>query len=183
MNREKDRYFLELALEEAEQALNENTYPVGAIIVDENQHIVAKGRNRVHSKQDATAHAEIDAIRNAGNAIFKAKINNEKFTIYTTLEPCPMCTGGILFAKIKKVVWLLNDDTGFGSYNKFKEAKIFDRKFSEIEAIEEPYDDLKQRQLELMRKWSVNQNHVTNLRMAERLESGHLTKSNQRGKV
>jgi tRNA(adenine34) deaminase len=42
----KDRYFLELALEEAEKALNENTYPVGAIIVDENQNIISRGRNR-----------------------------------------------------------------------------------------------------------------------------------------
>lgn len=87
MTMKKDRYFLELALEEAEKALSENTYPVGAVIVDENQNIIAKGRNRVHSQQDTTAHAEIDAIRNAGKSIFKAKVNREKFTIYTSLEP------------------------------------------------------------------------------------------------
>jgi|SRR5690625_1374885 len=102
------------------KALNENNYPVGAIIVDENGNIIAKGRNKVHPQQDATAHAEIDAIRNAGESIFNAKINGEKFTIYTSLEPCPMCTGGILFAKIKKVVWLLNDDIGFGGFIKQK---------------------------------------------------------------
>lgn len=164
MNINQDRYFLELALDEAEKALNENTYPVGAIIVDENGNIISKGRNKVHPHQDATAHAEIDAIRNAGESIFNAKINGEKFTIYTSLEPCPMCTGGILFAKIKKVVWLLNDDIGFGGYKKIKGAKIFDRKFREIEAIEEPYDDLKKRQMELMSKWSANPNNVTNLR-------------------
>lgn len=162
----KDRYFLELALEEAEKALNENTYPVGAIIVDENQNIISRGRNRVHSHQDTTAHAEIDAIRNAGKSIFKAKVNCEKFTIYTSLEPCPMCTGGILFANIKKVVWLLNDDLGFGGYKKINETKIFDKKFHEIEAIEEPYGDLKQKQMELMSKWLTNPNHVTNLRKA-----------------
>ena len=43
---------------------------------------------------------------------------NERFTIYSTLEPCPMCTGGILFAKIQRVVWLLNDDLGFGGYKR-----------------------------------------------------------------
>jgi pyrimidine deaminase RibD-like protein len=48
----RDRYFLELALEE-EKVLYENTYPVGAVIVDENQNIIAKGRNRVHPQQDA----------------------------------------------------------------------------------------------------------------------------------
>lgn len=99
---DKDRYYLEIALKEAEQALKGNTYPIGAVIVDESDNLIAKGRNRVHSNQDATAHAEIDAIRNAGQAILNAKVKREKFTIYTTLEPCPMCTGGILFANIKK---------------------------------------------------------------------------------
>jgi tRNA(adenine34) deaminase len=96
MNVERDRYFLEIALEEAEQALKENTYPIGAIIVDENYNLISKGRNRVHPKQDATAHAEIVTIRNAGQAILDAKVNREKFTIYTSLEPCPMCTGNIV---------------------------------------------------------------------------------------
>ncbi|MGF3104660.1 nucleoside deaminase [Rossellomorea sp. DUT-2] len=172
MTMQKDRYFLELALEEAEKALSENTYPVGAVIVDENQNIISKGRNRVHPQQDTTAHAEIDAIRNAGNSIFKAKVNREKFTIYTSLEPCPMCTGGILFANIKKVVWLLNDDLGFGGYKKINDTKIFEKKFQEIEAIEEPYGDLKQKQMELMNKWITNPNHVTNLRKANIPEKG-----------
>ncbi|WP_113971574.1 nucleoside deaminase [Rossellomorea aquimaris] len=166
MTMKKDRYFLELALEEAEKALNENTYPVGAIIVDENQNIISRGRNRVHPEQDSTAHAEIDAIRNAGQSIFNAKVNREKFTLYTSLEPCPMCTGGILFANIKKVVWLLNDDVGFGGYKKINDTKIYERKFHEIESIEEPYGDLKQKQMELMSKWLTNPNHVTNLRKA-----------------
>lgn len=161
---DQDRYFLELALKEAEKALSENTYPVGAVIVDENQAIIAKGRNKVHSEQDATAHAEMDAIRNAGTSIFKAKIQRQKFTIYTSLEPCPMCTGGILFANIKKVVWVLNDEAGFGGYKKIKDANIFDRKFQEIDVTEEPYDDLKMKQMELMMKWETNPNHVVNLR-------------------
>ena len=59
-------------------------------------------------------------------AMFDAKIKNEKFTIYSTLEPCPMCTGGILFAKIQRVVWLLNDDLGFGGYKKIKNALVFE---------------------------------------------------------
>lgn len=51
-----------MALEEAEKALKENTYPIGAVIVDENYNIITKGLNRVNPQQDATAHAEIDAI-------------------------------------------------------------------------------------------------------------------------
>jgi len=164
MSIDRDRFFLEIALEEAEQALMENTYPVGAVIVDENYNLISRGRNRVHPTQDATAHAEIDAIRNAGQAIFNAKIKREKFTIYTSLEPCPMCTGGILFANIKRVVWLLNDELGFGGYKKIKDSKVFDARFNVVEMIEEPYEDLKNRQKELMSKWETNPNNVINLR-------------------
>ncbi|WP_085522816.1 nucleoside deaminase [Tuberibacillus sp. Marseille-P3662] len=166
MNIDKDRYFLELALEEAERALKENTYPIGAVIVDENCNLIAKGRNEVHPQQDATAHAEIDAIRNAGQAILNAKISRDKFTIYTSLEPCPMCTGGILFANIKRVVWLLNDDLGFGGYRKIKGTNVFDERFNEVELIEEPFDDLKIRQKELMSEWAINPNNIVNLRNA-----------------
>ena len=159
-----NRYFLEMALGEAEKALEENTYPVGAVIVDEHFNLVAKGRNRVHPSQDITAHAEIDAIRNAGSAMFDAKIKNKKFTLYSSLEPCPMCTGGILFAKIQRVVWLLNDDLGFGGYKRLKDASVFLEKFDRIEVIEEPFEDLKNRQKELMISWETNANNVTSLR-------------------
>jgi tRNA(adenine34) deaminase len=161
-----DRAFLQLALEEAEQALHENTYPVGAILVDDQFNVVAKGRNRVHTYKDATAHAEIEVIRNAGEAIFDAKIHNKSFTLYSSLEPCPMCTGGILFAKIQRVVWLLNDDLGFGGFHKMKDAAIFEAKFNKIEMIAEPDVELKNRQIELMRLWEKNSNHVANLRSA-----------------
>ncbi|MCM3457243.1 nucleoside deaminase [Heyndrickxia oleronia] len=163
---DKDRYYLEIALKEAEQALKENTYPIGAVIVDESDNLIAKGRNRVYPNQDATAHAEIDAIRNAGQAILNAKVKREKFTIYTTLEPCPMCTGGILFANIKKVVWLLNDDLGFGGYRKIKAANVFEERFDEVDIIEEPFEDLKKRQVQLMEKWDINPNNVVHLRKA-----------------
>jgi tRNA(adenine34) deaminase len=163
-NIDKDRYYLDTALGEAEQALNENSYPIGAVIVDENYNLIAKGRNRVYPNQDATAHAEIDAIRNAGQAILKAKVKREKFTIYTSLEPCPMCTGGILFANINKVVWLLNDDLGFGGYRKMKATNVFNERFNEVELIEEPFEDLKKRQMKLMEKWALNPNNVVNLR-------------------
>ncbi|MEK4243838.1 nucleoside deaminase [Psychrobacillus sp. FSL K6-2684] len=159
-----DRHFLEMALEEAEKALEENTYPVGSVIVDEHFNLIAKGRNRVHPSQDITAHAEIEAIRNAGSAMFDAKIKNKKFTLYSSLEPCPMCTGGILFAKIQRVVWLLNDDEGFGGYKRLRDTSIFLEKFDRIEVIEEPFEDLKQRQMILMNSWKTNINNVTSLR-------------------
>lgn len=161
---DRDRFFLELALEEAEKALQENTYPVGAVIVDEDFNVIGKGRNRVHTSQDVTAHAEIDTIRNAGATMFDAKINNKRLTLYSTLEPCPMCTGGILFAKIQRVVWLLNDDQGFGGYKKIKDSSVFLEKFKRIEMVEEPLEDLKKRQQDLMTHWETNPNNVISLR-------------------
>ncbi|MDG0933727.1 nucleoside deaminase, partial [Bacillus paranthracis] len=83
-----------------------------------------------------------------------------------TLEPCPMCTGGILFAKIQRVVWLLNDDLGFGGYKKIKNALVFEGKFNKIDMVEEPFEDLKTRQRELMRQWELNPNNIINLRRA-----------------
>lgn len=168
---DQDRVFLELALEEAEKALQENTYPVGAVIVDEDFNVIGKGRNRVHTSQDITAHAEIEAIRNTGSTMFDTKINNKKFTLYSTLEPCPMCTGGILFAKIQRVVWLLNDDQGFGGYKKIKDSSVFLEKFKRVEMLEEPLEDLKKRQLDLMTKWATNPNNVVSLRKKAQVAS------------
>ncbi len=165
MYTDKDRYFLELALQEAKVALESNTYPVGAILVNENDEIIGKGRNGVHPLQDITAHAEVDAIRQAGSSMFKAKVHNRKFTLYSTLEPCPMCTGAILFAKIQRVVWLLNDDLGFGGYKKMKDSNLFEKKFNQIEMIVEPDIELKERQLHLMKLWELNTNNIKNLRM------------------
>ena len=164
MYTDKDRYFLELALKEAELSLQENTYPVGAIIVDENDQIIGKGRNGVHPLQDITAHAEIVAMREAGSAMFDAKIQDKRLTLYSSLEPCPMCTGAILFAKIQRVVWLLNDDHGFGGYKKIKDSLTFEKKFSRIEMVEEPDQELKDKQLVLMGQWENNPKHIKNLR-------------------
>lgn len=99
MNFDLDRY---LALQEAENALLENTYPIGAVIVDEDNNIISKGRNQVHPHQNATAHAEIIAIRNGGPSILHGKESRQKYTIYTSLEPCPMCTGGHLICQYEK---------------------------------------------------------------------------------
>jgi tRNA(adenine34) deaminase len=164
MGFERDRYFLEVALKGAEKAYQEHTYPVGAIIVDQNNKIAGSGRNQVHPLKDATAHAEIAAIRNAGDKIMEAKILGKRLTLYSSLEPCPMCTGAILFGKIQRVVWVLNDGEGFGGFKKMRDSELFASKFQKIEVREEPFQDLKQLQLELMEKWSRHPNNARNLR-------------------
>ncbi|MNW15530.1 tRNA-specific adenosine deaminase [compost metagenome] len=64
-----DRYFLEIALEEAEIAFSEGTVPIGAVLVDHEGNILSKGRNRIFTANDPTCHAEIDVIRKAGSKL------------------------------------------------------------------------------------------------------------------
>ncbi len=112
---ERDRHFLKIAMEEGARAEKAETIPIGAVLVDSEGEIFACGRNRVHSVMDATAHAEIDVIRKAGGDMIKSS-NERLFTLYTTVEPCVMCSGAIYFANIKRVVWALDDDN-FGGFS------------------------------------------------------------------
>src|SRR5947207_15229667 len=108
-----DRFYLEAAMKEAEYAYSNSTYPVGAVIVSPDDHIIGRGHNHVYSEGDFTAHAEIEAIREAGCRLMQ-KGNFESCTLYTTMEPCMMCCGAILLARIKRVMWVLDDDVHGG---------------------------------------------------------------------
>ena len=77
--------------------------PVGALIVDENYQIISKAFNCRIKNNDPTGHAEIEAIRMAGNKVRNWRL--DEFTIIVTLEPCLMCTGAILQSKLRKVVF------------------------------------------------------------------------------
>jgi tRNA(adenine34) deaminase len=95
-------YYMRLALHEAEAALAENEVPVGAIIVSD-QRIVAAAHNQREQLRDPTAHAEMIAITQAADALGSWRL--EGCTLYVTLEPCPMCAGAILQARIPSVVY------------------------------------------------------------------------------
>ena len=95
------------ALVEAEKAASEGEIPVGAVVVV-NGEIVATGRNCPIATSDPCAHAEINALRAAGSRLGNYRLADA--TLYVTLEPCVMCTGGIVQARIKRVV--------FGAYDK-----------------------------------------------------------------
>ena len=96
-----DRMFMAAALEEAREAIKEGNKPFGAAIVRGGQ-LIARGRNVVQSAHDPTAHGEVQAIRAACREL--GTISLEGTTLYTTCEPCLMCTGAIIAAKIAKVV-------------------------------------------------------------------------------
>lgn len=95
------------ALVQAAQAAADGEVPVGCVIVDRNGSVLATGRNRREAEHCATAHAEIEAITAACKAAGDWRL--EGCTIYVTLEPCPMCTGAIINARIPCVVYGAKD--------------------------------------------------------------------------
>jgi tRNA(adenine34) deaminase len=97
------RYFMELALREAEAAAAENEVPVGAVIVHRDRGIIASDHNRREQLRDPTAHAEMLAITQAAESVGSWRL--DFCTLYVTLEPCVMCAGAILQARIPAVVF------------------------------------------------------------------------------
>ena len=101
-----DDYWMKIALAEAEKALELGETPVGAIIVKEGR-IIGRGGNRVETLRDPTAHAEIIAIGAAAEATRYERLLDT--TMYVTLEPCPMCSGAIVLARIPRLVYGATD--------------------------------------------------------------------------
>ncbi|BFM49819.1 tRNA adenosine(34) deaminase TadA [Marinomonas sp. THO17] len=97
-----DEEWMALAIKQAEQAASENEIPVGAILVLENE-IIGQGYNSPISNCDPTAHAEIQAIRDACQKMGNYRLPGA--TLYVTLEPCSMCAGAIVHARIARVVY------------------------------------------------------------------------------
>lgn len=109
-----DNFFMEKALEVAKLAVQKDEVPVGAVIVKDGNIISASHNNRENG-HDATAHAEIEVIRQACQKLGRWRLSDCE--LYVTLEPCPMCAGAIINAKLKKVVYGVKDYRGgaFGS--------------------------------------------------------------------
>ena len=103
---EKDRYFMQRAIELAEEGMDSNAGgPFGAVVVKDNE-IIAEGYNCVTSTNDPTAHAEIIAIRKACRKLGSFQLDG--CAIYSSCEPCPMCMGAIYWARPKKVFYACN---------------------------------------------------------------------------
>ncbi len=94
---------MEMALEEARTALAEDEVPIGAVIVSAEQGVIARGHNQREQLVDPTAHAEMIAITQAAQALGSWRL--EKCILYVTLEPCPMCAGAIVQARLPLVVY------------------------------------------------------------------------------
>ena len=130
----EDEKWMSLALEQAVKAEEEGEVPVGAILVKDG-HVVSRAHNQPISTNDATAHAEIQLLRAAGE-----KLKNYRLTgtsLYVTLEPCAMCLGAIMHARVKRIVFAAHDPkTGVcGSSENLIDAKCFNHKINLVSGV------------------------------------------------
>jgi tRNA(adenine34) deaminase len=106
MQNEQDLFYMQRALELAQYAAQQNEVPIGAVIVQDNK-IIAEGWNCPIATCDPSAHAEIQALRNAGQKLQNYRL--PEATLYVTLEPCVMCVGAMIHARIKRLVYGAKD--------------------------------------------------------------------------
>ncbi len=95
--------WLRLALAEAEGALTSGDVPIGAVVVDADGRVVGRGRNVREAEHDPTGHAEVVALREAGRALGRWRLDG--CTLVVTLEPCAMCAGAAVLARVDRVVF------------------------------------------------------------------------------
>ena len=123
IDRSRDEYFMREALVEAEKAHQAGEVPVGAVVVDKEGKIIGRGHNLVVAGHDPSGHAEIIALKNASQNLKNYRLDN--CTIYVTLEPCPMCSGAIIGARLARLVYGAKDQKAGAVESVFK---LFDEK-------------------------------------------------------
>lgn len=110
-----DEYFMRMALQQAQYAMDEGEVPVGAVIISENR-IIAKAYNQTEKLQDPTAHAEMLVLTSAFNFLGAKYLPS--CTLYVTLEPCLMCAGAMHWAQLGSMVFGAEDpEKGYTMYN------------------------------------------------------------------
>jgi len=102
----RDEYFMRLALREAERALEHDDVPIGSVIVHEGE-VIGTGHNERELRNDPTAHAEMIALREAGRSLASWRVLDS--VLYVTLEPCAMCAGAIVLARVPRVIYAAAD--------------------------------------------------------------------------
>ncbi|HEV3229571.1 MAG TPA: tRNA adenosine(34) deaminase TadA [Solirubrobacteraceae bacterium] len=98
----RDEYFMRLALREAERALEHDDVPIGAIVVGDGE-VIGSAHNERELRQDPVAHAELLAVREAARALGSWRLLDA--VLYVTLEPCAMCAGAAVLARVARVVY------------------------------------------------------------------------------
>ncbi len=103
-----DNYFMQQALAEARQALREGEIPIGAVVVSPRGDIIGRGHNLTETLRDVTAHAEMQALTAAADALGGKYLTD--CTLYVTVEPCVMCAGALGWAQVGRVVFGTGDE-------------------------------------------------------------------------
>ncbi len=127
----KDRQFMQQALLLAERAESQGEVPVGAVVVL-GDIIIGEGWNRPIGQHDPTAHAEIVALRDAASRVGNYRLPDT--TLYVTLEPCPMCAGAIVHARVARVVYGADDPKG-GAAGSVFDMLPTDERFNHFVAV------------------------------------------------
>ncbi|MDB4056802.1 tRNA adenosine(34) deaminase TadA [Candidatus Thioglobus sp.] len=129
-----DEKWMGLALEQARKAEEEGEVPVGAVLVKDGL-LIAKAHNQPISTNDPTAHAEIQLIRAAGEELKNYRLTGT--SLYVTLEPCAMCLGAIMHARVERIVFGAYDPkTGVcGSSENLMDAKCFNHKINLVSGV------------------------------------------------
>jgi tRNA(adenine34) deaminase len=102
----RDEWFMNLALREAERALDHDDVPIGAVVVRDGE-VIGAGHNERELREDPTAHAEVLALREAAAKLGSWRVLDS--VLYVTLEPCAMCAGAIVLARVPRVVYAATD--------------------------------------------------------------------------
>ena len=105
-NTNEDEKYMRMALREAQKAFDEKEIPIGCVIVKDSV-VIGRGHNQIEMLKDATAHAEILSIGTASGKLENWRLDGA--TLYVTLEPCPMCAGAIMSARISRLVYGATD--------------------------------------------------------------------------
>jgi tRNA(adenine34) deaminase len=115
---ETDADWMRTALEAAREAFEAGEVPVGACVVDTDGRLLARSANRTRSDCDPTAHAEIVALREAARSLGNYRLTNA--VVYTTIEPCAMCAGAMIQARVKRLVFGALDERAGAVESQFR---------------------------------------------------------------
>ena len=126
---------MKIAIKEAATAGDNKEVPVGALVVDENEELLAAAHNQTIAHRDPTAHAEILVLRRAAHKVGNYRLLNT--TLYVTVEPCPMCMGAIIHARVSRIVFGARDPNwgAAGSLYNFAADRRFNHQPEIIDGI------------------------------------------------
>ena len=126
---------MKVALTEAQRARKKGEVPIGAVLVSHNHQVLAAAHNRTITLNDPTAHAEILALRSAAAKIGNYRLLNT--SLYVTVEPCPMCMGAAIHARVSRVIFGTRDSKwgAAGSLYNFAEDQRFNHQLEVIEGV------------------------------------------------